>query len=310
MQPLVVVGVCTCQRPKMLRVCLDSLAAQEVPAGFRLSLVVVDNESEPNNRPVVEAFRPASPFPVDYVHQPKRGIAAARNAIIDKAMALGADWIAMLDDDETADADWIAKLMAPDYLPVSVLSGCQIFVHPEPRPFWAPDDIELPGEGEELPTSTTANVRFNAALPRSGLRFDESFGLQGGEDREYFDRAHERGFDIRFTRRAITRETVHRSRSTYFGQMHRALWSAAADQRREILRKGRVRSARENALSIFKELMTGLWRLFWAILALPFGGRQFKRRALRGGRNIARVTGRAAALLGSMPEPYRQVVGH
>lgn len=294
----------------MLRACLDSLAAQIVPEGFDLSILVVDNEPEPNNRAVVDAFRPTSPFPVHYVHQPRRGIAVARNAIIDKAMALRASWIAMLDDDETAEVDWAAGLMVPEYIEVPVLSGRQILVYPEPRPFWAQDDSKLPKEGEALPTSTTTNVRFSAELPRSGLRFDEGFGLTGGEDRDYFCRAREMGFDIRSTRRAITRETVHPSRATYFGQMHRALWSAAAAQRREILRKGRVRSARENAGAILKELLTGMWRLAWAALASPFGRERFKRRALRGGRNIAQVAGRASALMGVTLEPYRQVVGH
>jgi succinoglycan biosynthesis protein ExoM len=275
-----------------------------------LSIIVVDNEAQPNNKRVVECFAPASPFTVHYVHQPRRGIASARNSILDRALALQADWIAMLDDDETACPDWIAKLMAPEYLEVPVLSGRQVLVYPEPRPFWAFDEVPVPAEGDELPSSTTTNVRFSAALPRSGLRFDESFGLNGGEDRDYFGRAAERGFEIRFTRRAITHEIVHPSRATYFGQMHRALWTAAAVQRREILRKGRGRSARENAPDLFKELFTGLWRLVWAGLACPFGTQHFKRRALRGGRNLARVVGRAGALLGFMPEPYRQVVGY
>src|SRR5262245_55713466 len=197
MQPLVVIGVCTCRRPMMLRACLVSLAAQIAPAGFELSILVVDNEPEPNNRGVADAFRQVCPFPVHYVHQPRRGIAVARNAIIDKAMALGAAWIAMLDDDETAEPDWIVRLMEPEYIDVPVLSGRQILVYPEARPFWAQDDSKLPKEGEALPTSTTTNVRFSAALPRSGLRFDEGFGLTGGEDRDYFCRAREMGFDIR-----------------------------------------------------------------------------------------------------------------
>ncbi len=154
-------------------------------------------------------------------------------------MAMQADWIAMLDDDETADRNWIEQLMAPEYRGSPVLCGRQILIYPDPKPFWAQDEeARAPDEGAQLRTSTTTNIRFSIDLPRAGLRFDESFGLHGGEDRDFFGRAHDSGFLIRFTRRAITWEVVHPSRATFWGQMHRALWSAAAAQRREILKKG------------------------------------------------------------------------
>ena len=121
----------------MLRACLDSLAAQALPAGIDLHIVVVDNEERPSNEAGVLAFAQTCRFPVHYVHEPRRGIAQARNALIDKAMALQADWLAMIDDDETADHGWIAALMAPEHRQTPILQGYRYWVYPDPLPTWA-----------------------------------------------------------------------------------------------------------------------------------------------------------------------------
>jgi len=118
-----VVGICTYARPVLLTACLESLARQSVPAGLAVSIAVVDNEPQPVRRALVSGFADRCPFPVHYVHQPRRGIAPARNAILDRAGELQADWIAMIDDDETAAPDWIEKLMAPEYRETPVLWG-------------------------------------------------------------------------------------------------------------------------------------------------------------------------------------------
>jgi succinoglycan biosynthesis protein ExoM len=108
----VLIGVCTAQRPKMLKACLDSLAAQIVPEHVSLRAVVVDNEAEPNNRAAVEAQAARFPFPLAYEHEPRRGIPFARNRVLDHALAMNAEWIAFIDDDEIAKLDWLAQLVS------------------------------------------------------------------------------------------------------------------------------------------------------------------------------------------------------
>jgi hypothetical protein len=58
----VAIGVCTANRPQMLRCCLAALASQVVPSGFDLTIVVADNEAEPNNKETVAAFATTCPF--------------------------------------------------------------------------------------------------------------------------------------------------------------------------------------------------------------------------------------------------------
>ena len=58
------------------------------------------------------------------------------NAALDKAMALGVEWIAFIDDDEVAAPDWIAGLMAAKYLDTPILLGAIMTEYPDPAPFW------------------------------------------------------------------------------------------------------------------------------------------------------------------------------
>ena len=62
----IAICVCTYQRPKMLAACLESLAMQLVDDSLRISIIVVDNEVDPNNRRATLAFTASSPFPVHY----------------------------------------------------------------------------------------------------------------------------------------------------------------------------------------------------------------------------------------------------
>jgi succinoglycan biosynthesis protein ExoM len=310
-QSKVVVGVCTCRRPKMLRACLDSLAAQILPTGIDLKIVVVDNEEAPNNREGVEAFAAVCRFPVHYVHQPRRGIAMARNSILDKAMELGADWIAMLDDDETADIRWIADLMIEDYRHLPVLMGYHQYIYPEPRPFWVLQRKAGKTKKPEfnLSVASTSNVRFSTDLVRAGLRFDESLAFLPTEDWRFFNQAHKRGFQIGRNPSAITREVVHPERLTYRALYRKNHAHFAAVMRNDLVDRGRS-AALLRLPEIAGDVLLGIVELALAPLAAPFSAYRFKFLAMSGSKKIARSTGMLAAIVGQLPQPYRQVVGH
>ena len=75
-----------------------------------------------------------APFPLIYVHEPKAGVANARNAGMAKASG---DLIAFLDDDEEAPAGWLAALLAAQdrfdadvvFGPVKARAPAQIVEH-------------------------------------------------------------------------------------------------------------------------------------------------------------------------------------
>lgn len=307
----VVVCVCTCRRPLMLAACLDSLAGQIVPTDSTIEIVVVDNEVHPVARNFIADFkRRRSPFPVHYVHQPKRGIACARNAALDVAMHLGVDWVAFIDDDEIAEPDWVAQLMAPEYRDTPVLAGAVKHHWPASPPFWcSPRERKPRQEGKRLKCALTGNVRFSTELIRAGLRFNEQLRMMGGEDQEFFAAAHKAGFEIRQTERAVVTELFHPERQTYRAQVSRAYWGAASDMRRMAVARGWTEAIARKAHTIPFLLIAGPLEMAASPLFLVGGLSAFKRRALAGGKKTAKAVGRAAAMVGHLPQPYRNVAG-
>ena len=98
----------TQRRPQGLAVAVRSLFAQQGLDFGTLELVVVDNDQTPSAQGLVAELTAAAPFPVIYVHEPRAGVANARNAAM--AAARG-DFIAFLDDDEEAPVGWLAALL-------------------------------------------------------------------------------------------------------------------------------------------------------------------------------------------------------
>ena len=97
----------TLRRPESLARAVRSVFAQ-TGAGA-LELVVVDNSPEGSARAGVEALRAEAPFPLRFVHEPKPGVATARNSGLSAASG---QLIAFLDDDEEAPPGWLAALAA------------------------------------------------------------------------------------------------------------------------------------------------------------------------------------------------------
>lgn len=304
----VLIGVCTAQRPQMLHRCLNSLAAQQVPDDVSPVLAVVDNEAEPNNRAAVKSFAAECPFPVHYIHEPRPGIPIARNRVLDEALDLGADWIAFIDDDETAAPDWLAMLMAPEYRNTSVLMGKQVMVPPEPAPFWYVPTPQKRGEGDVIASAYTHNVRFHADITRAGFRFDEAFRFTGGSDAEYFRRAHKAGYEIRYTLKAQTFEDIHRERLTWrFIVARRRRCVAGAAQRRAM--HGDKTISWRKAPSMIFDMLRGAAGMCFAAIAFPFNRTVCKSAALKAADRIGRAAGRFVFLTGNLPEPYREIHG-
>jgi len=74
-----------------------------------LELVIVDNDQTPSAQGAAAGLAIEAPFPVQYVHEPRPGVANARNAGMARAAG---ELIAFLDDDEEAPAGWLAALLA------------------------------------------------------------------------------------------------------------------------------------------------------------------------------------------------------
>lgn len=325
MQETIVITVCTRGRPQMLDDCLLSLMRQRVPEGVRAALIVVDNEPRPNNRAGVERRAAAFPFPVHYVHEPQAGLANARNAAVASALTLGADWLAFIDDDETAEADWLMSLYGAAFKhgrrcnlcgktePVDVVAGRVEYDYPPDAAKWRrrgqwgnPTKVD----GTELGSAATNNTLVRAALVReTGARFDAALNFAGGEDTAFFHSLRARGARIVWSAKAIVRETVPWARLTWKGQMRLAYHVSLTLARDSLAFDPGFRASRA-ARKALQRACGGLIKLVLSPAALILGPGKAMHALMSGSRNLAQAAGVAAALAGVRSNYYREVTGH
>lgn len=207
------VCVCTFQRP-MLAECLRAILAQAADADLRL--IVADNAETPEARARVAEIARQTSVPVIYLHAPARNIAIARNACLDAAQA---EWIAFLDDDETAAPGWLAALLAEARSGGwDAVLGPVEAIYPQGAPAWMKAGrFHSTGPvwvGGEIRTGYTGNVLIRrATVERLGLRFRPEFGRTGGEDLDFFYRFRDGGGRIGFAPDAVAAEPVPEARA-------------------------------------------------------------------------------------------------
>lgn len=282
--------ICTFRRPELADA-LRSLTSLHVREGWRVRVVVADNDDVPSARELVTGIRSELPFPVVYVHCPAANISIARNACLEVA---DGDFLAFLDDDETASPDWLSELVATAYS-----TGADAVLGPvrahyrndAPRwmrdgdfhstlPVWVRGDIR---------TGYTCNVLLRRASRRvAGRRFSLARGRSGGEDTEYFTRLHEAGGKIAFAPKAWVHEPVPAARARFSWLARRRFRSGQTH--------GHLLDGKTSAIGLGKHVtLAGAKALycFAAAGALALSPRLRNRYALRGVMHAGVVSGLA-----------------
>jgi succinoglycan biosynthesis protein ExoM len=217
----VAIGIATHRRPAGLRRLLHGLERLEFRAEVpTVSVIVVDNDSDAAEGLQVcndlRGFR----WPLEAIHETRKGISFARNRVLQRALEMGVDAIVFIDDDEVPEPEWLDGL-----LQVHVSTGAEIISGPvEPWFEESVPDWVVRGQffdrgrfttGTELPYARTGNLLLDACfLKASGLRFDERFGLTGGEDTVLTLKLKKLGARIVWADNAPVRESVPSNRAT------------------------------------------------------------------------------------------------
>lgn len=272
----VLIGVPTYRRPELLRNCLASLMGQ---GG---DILVVDNDPERQ-----EGIAVANELGLKSEMVSEPGISAVRNLILKRGYSC--DFIAMIDDDETASPDWLRALLEQQEQ-----SGADIVAGPvepnftvEPskaaRGYWTPAPR---ADGPTWLVEGTGNVLISTRLlfDLDMPLFDNAFGLSGGGDAEWFRRVAYRGARFAWSNAAVTFETVPSERCTLKWLLRRSFRASNANIR--ILRLHGQR----------KGLAIALLKILAIVVTAPFAvfGLPFARWAIL--RRWARAMGGMAAL--------------
>ncbi|GAB2590298.1 glycosyltransferase family 2 protein [Microlunatus antarcticus] len=228
MSARVVVGVPTYRRPEDLAALLPLLLAQaDELADRRLDVLVVDNDPAASARAVVAA---TADDRVHYTVQAVPGIAAVRNRILDGAAGdLGADLVAMIDDDERPEPGWLAALVGTwERTGAALVAGRVVPEFSGPLDPWVAagrfHTRRNLTTGAPLTVAAAGNLLLDLGQVRDlGQRFDESVGLAGGEDTLFSRELHAKGASMVWCAESVAVDRVPPDRMTRRWVLERAM---------------------------------------------------------------------------------------
>ena len=284
----VTVIIPTFRRVGGMRRAAKSVMLQENCRPFEL--LIVDNDPDASAREAAEALAQAANenVTVRYLHEPRAGVANARNAAI---AATTSRLIAFLDDDQSAPSDWLCSLLechrqfpaAVTFGPVRATLPPDIQQHTEylkhffSRPYEGPT-----GYIEESYGCGNSLIALDLIPPQRPM-FDTAMNETGGEDDLLFGRVRRAKGRFAWCAEAPVAEHVPANRATLHYTLRRAM--AYGQGPVTLARK----QERPNWLLVAFWMLVGIYKLVvnGAIYAMKFAMRASDRaeyldRAARG----------------------------
>jgi succinoglycan biosynthesis protein ExoM len=298
-----VVAVLTYQRVPELAALLPVLVGQSRVADPPCDIMVVDNDPEAGAAQAVSQVAG-----VQYVHEPRPGIAAARNRALSEGA--GRSSLVFLDDDEEPVSGWLQAL-----LDLHRRTGAAGVVGPvvsqfsqEPGSWIGAGEVfarrRLP-TGTEVVVAATNNLLLDLVqVQRLGLQFDERFGLSGGSDTLFTRQLTRAGGRLVWCDEALVVDNVPPDRATRQWVLRRSLRSGNTWARTSLLLADRGSGA---ILERARLLIAGSARMLGGAVktAIGFAVRSPRRRA-RGERAAMRGLGMVLGTLGVVRMEYRR----
>lgn len=215
------VQIMTFHRNAGLRRAVASVLRQQGVDPAKIEILIVDNSAEQSARETAQALAHDAAlcgFSLRYVHEPRPGIAEARNAGL---RSTGAELVAYIDDDEEADPDWLAAMRAClDRFEADAVGGPVLPIFEDESagkdPFWAwiyDYDAKLPS-GSRFRATGTGNCLFRKSrCIETDRPFDPALGLTGGSDTRFFHGLMRHGRRVLWCAEGIVHEYVPPSRT-------------------------------------------------------------------------------------------------
>jgi succinoglycan biosynthesis protein ExoM len=281
------VCIATYRRPSLLHSLLNDLLVQQVPAGVKLRIIVVDNDQTASARRVVDEFRSRC-ADVDYYTQTEQNIALTRNKALEHS---NGDLIAFIDDDESAPPDWLAILLAAmDRYNADAVFGPVRGLLPETTPRWLIEgrffDRPRRATGSQADLGGTGNALVRASVVRGKLFFNPVYGLSGGEDTDFFHRLGRSGARMIWCEEALLTEHVHTERLALWWHLRRGFRGGQVYA--DIM--GRPRGALDFALWLGNRLAYAVVATMLTLTSLPFSRAAAANYAIKVARNVGQIS--------------------
>lgn len=263
------VCVATFKRPELLRKLIQSLFDQNNIDDIILEIIIVDNDIKKSAKEIVAEFPDSPSINISYYAQPIQNISLTRNRALDIASG---KYIAIIDDDETADQYWIKNLIDT----LIKFNADAVFGYV--IPIFDPDIAHWKKQREIyfLPVGKTGDCPLfyyttnclvkTDKIKKFDLRFDPKYGLTGGEDSVFFDLLSKYQAKYVVCREAISYEAVPRYRTELKFICHRYFQKGNNEGR---IINDKVYSKFQKIIILIKSLLGIGYYGFQSFLLLP-----------------------------------------
>lgn len=230
------------------RATVDLLRSLERQTVRSFAVIVVDNDSAPEDRAVIGSYATSSPLRLDVIYSDRnRGFSGGNNLAIRKSIAQGGEWLLLINNDTTVDPDFIATLMAqqaptPAIVGIPLKEGEQTAYAGMTQ--WLrptlPHRYSI-GESEDPPVQYAigAGMMVHRDVFETIGLLDERYFLYF-EDADFCLRAHRAGIPLRFLTHPVITHAVsqttkslgtplllryHMRNAIVFNQLHGPPWA-------------------------------------------------------------------------------------
>lgn len=263
------VCICTYRRPHLLSLLLDSLAQQSIDEYFEI--IVVDNDSMATAAQAIYAAKKRYPdLAIQYKVEYQKGISFARNTA---ALLAAGNFLAWIDDDETASENWLLSLwVARSINDADAVFGPVVPIFPPGSRSWPARSglFERPrhstGTKIDAREARTGNALVKGDWFRGeALPFDRRFANTGGEDYDFFARIENMGARFAWCDEAEVFEAVPFERQQLAWILERRLRGSAHYWR------SRSTSKIQMAIRATTGGLAFIVFVFAGVIAAPFG---------------------------------------